>query len=153
MTHHCPRSNWTGPESELRRGICPKCAVTTLYEDCEVRPMAITFTDGEGNEWALLASRNPSINPSGRKPKDRLIGVRDATPSDLSLAGYEPPLTVRGHIDLLRSLGYFVENPKAIGSEIRALRALEQHIRSQLTDDPKLIPVLDLLKAIDEARK
>lgn len=36
-THHCPRSNWSGPESELRRGICPKCAETTLYEDCSVR--------------------------------------------------------------------------------------------------------------------
>jgi hypothetical protein len=40
MTHHCPRSNWTGPESALRRGICPKCAETTLYEDCSVRPVA-----------------------------------------------------------------------------------------------------------------
>lgn len=43
MTHHCPRSNWTGPESELRRGICPKCAETTLYEDCQARSATITI--------------------------------------------------------------------------------------------------------------
>jgi hypothetical protein len=42
MTYHCPRSNWTGPESELRKGICPKCAESTLYEDCRVRPVTIT---------------------------------------------------------------------------------------------------------------
>lgn len=34
VIHHCPRSNWTGPESDIRKGICPGCAGTTLYEDC-----------------------------------------------------------------------------------------------------------------------
>ncbi|HEY3495733.1 MAG TPA: hypothetical protein VGK73_13640 [Polyangiaceae bacterium] len=116
----------------------------------------ITFTDGEGVEWTLLASRNPSINPSGLKPKKRLMNVRDATPDDLARAGYEPPLTVREHIDLLQSLGYFVENPKAIDSEIRALRALEQHIRhiETLASGGAVVGRTgDLLKAIDEARK
>jgi hypothetical protein len=55
MTHHCPRSNWTGPESELRRGVCPKCAETTLYEDCSVRPLAITFTDDANSGRVLKA--------------------------------------------------------------------------------------------------
>lgn len=82
MTHHCPRSNWTGPESELRKGICPKCAEMTLYEDCSVRPMAITFTDGEGNHLELIVGSHI--------PRNQAEFWRHATQEDLARAGFEP---------------------------------------------------------------
>jgi hypothetical protein len=117
-THHCHRSNWTGPESELRRGICPKCAETTLYEDCSVRPMAITFTDGEGRFHVL-----------------RVDDESNATPDDLARAGYVP----------------------AFDKEKLLLQRLETHVRNPPRNDSERArwdsDLLDLLKAIDEARK
>lgn len=122
MTHHCPRSNWTGPESELRNGICPGCAGTTLYEDCEVRrvdgrrpPPPEVLADALQDRIHSTSGRLLRVQP--------IIGARE-----------------RREVDAMRR-------------ELEALRALERHVRSQLTDDPRLIPVLDLLKAIDEARK
>ena len=133
-THHCPRSNWTGQESELRRGICPKCAETTLYEDCSVRPMAITFTDGEGNTWKLIAA--------GLEWDDSA----NVTPADLALAGYTPSAE---NVEVQRLCLEAAKRTR----ELEALRDLERHIRSKLTDDPRLIRILGLLEAIDEARK
>lgn len=131
MTHHCPRSNWTGPESELRRGICPKCAEMTLYEDCSVRPMAITFTDGEGRFHVL-----------------RVDDESNATPDDLARAGYTPSAE-NGEVQRL-----CLESAKRT-RELKALRDLETRLRAAPARMPYPLrdDVLALLEAIDEARK
>lgn len=131
MTHHCPRSNWTGQESELRRGICPRCAKTTLYEDCSVRPMAITFTDGEGRFHVL-----------------RVDDESNATPDDLARAGYTPSAE-NGEVQRL-----CLEAAKRT-RELKALRDLETRLRAAPARMPYPLrdDVLALLEAIDEARK
>jgi hypothetical protein len=145
-THHCPRSNWTGPESELRKGICPKCAETTLYEDCSVRPMTdkpITFTDEHGNEWTLQAEQ------SERAPGGCLI--RAATPDDLARAGYTPSAE---NTDVQRLCLEAAKRTR----ELDALRAIEQHVRTGrcLHSSPTPGPTCEtcaLLAAVEEARK
>lgn len=113
--------------------------------------MTIKFTDGEGNEWTLQVEQSEE----GRGGCHQIGHSRRPR-----ACGYEPPLTVRDHIDLLQSLGYFVENPKAADSEIRALRSLERFARG-MQPNTELRGILwcrrteldALLKAIDEARK
>lgn len=147
MTHHCPRSNWTGPESELRRGICPRCAETTLYEDCSVRRVdkPIVFTDEQGNEFCLRTFPGHT----GKHGEFWRYGEgRDATPDDLARAGYTPSAE-NGEVQRL-----CLESAKRT-RELKALRALETRLRAAPARMPYPLrdDVLALLEAIDEARK
>lgn len=119
--------------------------VVNSCECCAALPKPITFTDAEGREWSLRAEQ------SEHEPGGCLI--RDATADDLARAGYEQPLTIRGHIDLLRSLGYHVEDPRSCVSEIAAHRALERRIREEGVVWCERHQLTGLLSAIDEARE
>jgi hypothetical protein len=156
MTHHCPRSNWTGPESELRRGICPKCAGTTLYEDCSVRRVDITFTDEQGNEFCLRTFPGHT----GKHGEFWRYGEgRDATPDDLARAGYiavsEAKSVIRDEMASAREP--ILDRLRALKRELYALRAFEDQARNALEngrwEGPAISEGLLLLKAIDEARK
>lgn len=131
MTHHCPRSNWTGPESELRKGICPRCAETTLYEDCSVRPLAITFTDGEGRFHVL-----------------RVDDESNATPDDLARAGYTPSAE---NVEVQRLCLEAAKRTR----ELEALRAIEHRLRNSraIIPYPMRDQLIELLAAVEEARK
>lgn len=122
----------------------------------------ITFRDDEGNEWTLWSVNYDAMGD--------IPGKRDATPDDLARAGYEEPPTIRRMIEVLQALGYFVESLrhvhiKTISGAVtkvrercstyrRELRRMNAALRvANLVQREQAAKIVELLKAIDEARK
>jgi hypothetical protein len=110
-----------------------------------VPPQPITFRDENGREWSLRAEQS--------EHEDGGCLIRDATPDDLSRAGYSE----RFAEELKSKVADLSERAlRRQEAEIEALRALAEHVRAYGSLDrwEAYCEVTQaLLKAIDEARE